>query len=246
MLSGDLNPALDRVGIAGAGESMLNTAMMVYALHPLVDWARRRNQEPLAAEWSAWERTLREAVSEAYGRNAFVRAYTDTGDPVGDGTDTAFAEAQAWAVIARCGTDTQRAEALDTLVRSSGDTGLPALTVPYGVPPQDVSSWRTAPGDGWNGGFCAVTAAWCVWALAAERRMADALAEWERATIRRRAALNPKTAVPWLTNVAETASHLAGGRAGGSVLGDSAQSGNVPDILSVAWSEFALHMALRE
>jgi cellobiose phosphorylase len=244
LLAGDCDPTLDRVGVGGIGESALNTVMMIYALDALTDRARRRKEERLAANWSAWTRALRAAMDEHHGERVFIRAFTDQGMPVGDGNDTIFTDVQAWAVLARCGTEARRQEALTAVLTAAGEAPVPTLSIPLALPAPGISSRRIAPGDPGNGGFSMTTAAWLIRALAREHRHREALAVWERCAIRRRAAAPGYPPAPFLTNAPRTASRHAGARAGGPALGFDAPHWAGPDIRATAWHEFALAAAL--
>jgi hypothetical protein len=188
LLAGDWNGALDCGGRAGAGESVLNTVQYCAALRSLVEVLRRSGHGAQAERLDAWQRPLAAAVGDAYRGQAFLRGYTDVGTAIGDpASGPLFIDVQAWAVLARCGTVTQRREALDAVLAACGERPLTVLSAPY------PSSWPAAlsragvlPGEGLNAGISLLEAAWFLQALALEGRTAEAMNRYQDLCLRRR------------------------------------------------------------
>ena len=198
MLAGDWDGILDRAGIAGVGESSLNTAILCVALRSLSDVCRLQHDGALADRLDAWARELLEALGEAFANGAFLRGYTDAGTPIGKPPDDpVFTNVQAWAILARAGTVSQRQLALDTILTACGESPLRLLTIPYpGSLPDELSSHAVRPGYGANAGVGLMEAAWFIQALAMEDRVPEALAAYTRLCLRRRAAGNSPPAFP--------------------------------------------------
>jgi len=248
ILAGDWSGYLNRVGVEGKGESVLNTAMAAFALHRFAELARRRDETRLADQVDEWNQQLRMAVADAFDGRFFRRAYTDAGRPVGSQAEQrVFTDVQAWAVLARCGTVQQRAHALESVIEGSsgGSRPVPVVSRPYPVSaPQDISTASCLPGEGENGGVSMAVAGWFIWALALEGNIETAFREWERTTIRRRSAESEELAAPLLSNLASLASAEAGRLAGTGGSRDLIQSGPLPNAHAVAWQSFALRRIL--
>ena len=247
LLAGDWNRFLDKAGALGQGESVLNTAMLCYALRPLVDIARRREDNELAEDAAAWHRRLAEAVGEAFDGGWFIRAYTDHGTSIGNAASgRLFADVQAWAVLARCGTPTQRAQALRaTLERCASEEGLTSLSRPYPCPPPaEISSIQLLSGDRENGGVSAAVWAWLIWALATEGQKEKAFPQWELASLRQRSA-GARPLPPELVTASEwTSSGATGGRAGLPAPVDGLAGDCFPAAAAFAWQGFAMRKLL--
>ncbi len=248
MLAGDWNGALDRVGVGGRGESVLTTAMACYAFQRLSTLARRREQDAFADNVDEWTQALRVAVGEAFDGNWFRRAYTDSGRALGaDVEDRVFVAVQAWAVLARCGTAAQRELALDAVLarRADPDAAIACVSRPFPLPPPDtVSSVALLPGHRENAGVVPPVTAWFVWALACEGRKQQAMHEWERMTIRFRAARATDVPAALLMNLGTVCSTHAGQRSGLWASGTSADEACLPSAHAVAWQDFALRKIL--
>ena len=247
LLAGDWNGLLNQAGTLGQGESVLNTAMLCYALRPLVEVARKREDNELADDAAAWHRGLSEAVGEAFDGGWFIRAYTDRGKSIGNtASGRLFVDVQAWAALARCGTPTQRAQALRaTLELCATDEGVTSLSRAHPCPPPtEVSSAQLLPGDRENGGVSAAVSAWLVWALVTEGLKDRAFPQWELASLRHRSA-GPRPLPPELAAASGwTSSGAAGGRAGLPALVDSLAGNCFPAAGAFAWQGFAMRKLL--
>jgi len=191
MLAGDWCGYLDSAGIHGRGESVLNSAMLCYALRPLHALARERGNARFADVLTAWHRDLSLAVGAAFDREWFVRGFTDQGSSFGSPHQgRCFLDVQSWAVLAKCGSAAHREAALrNALDHNCGDGDPRCLSIPYTVPPPAaVSTSLALPGEDWNAGVRMPEAAWFIWALASERMDEAAMREWEKITVRARLA----------------------------------------------------------
>ena len=194
MLAGDWLGWLNAVGRQGRGESVVNTAMLVYLLPALAQLARHRRDGIFADSLEAWHRDLSAAVGDAFSGRWFDRAYDDDNRSVG-GSENGhlFLDAQAWVALARCGTASQREISLNAALQTaSGSLPPPLIAPPYSFrPPRGVSSHCIRPGHGANGGINLAATAWFIWALVRERRFEDAFRIWPLMTLRHRLALAP-------------------------------------------------------
>jgi hypothetical protein len=244
LLAGDWNGALDRAGRAGAGESVLNTAQFCAALRSLAEVLRRNGLEGSARQLEAWHQPLAAVVGDAFRGHVFLRGYTDVGTAIGDPANgPLFIDVQAWAVLARCGTVSQRREALDAVLAACGERPLTLLTAPY------PSSWPTAvsragilPGEGLNAGISLLEAAWFLEALALEGQTAEALSRYQVLCLRRRCASVERAPFPAVAHA-------------GRVNGPAAQAAAwwpetapaldpAPPGIAVAWQEEVLRAIL--
>ncbi|NOY82757.1 MAG: hypothetical protein GXP31_17300 [Kiritimatiellaeota bacterium] len=248
VLAGDWNGWLDRMGTSGRGESTLNTAMLIWALRPVIDTARRREDPVLADRLEDWRQQLAEAVAEAFDGNRFVRGYTDQGRPVGAGpNEPVFADAQAWAVLARCGTTLYRDKALQFVLETClTSAGIAALSTPYPPPPpEDVSSFSTCPGLGENGGVSATVNAWMAWALASEGRADLGFRVWEAASLRRRTT-GSDALPPALVGVTDWLNGPGCPLGGGLPAGVAENGGPWPEAAAFAWRAFGMRRLLEK
>ena len=134
MLGGDWSAVLNRAGRGGVGESVLNTAVLCTALRTLADLCRGQGVSDFADRAASACAAFSQAVGDTFVEGAFLRAYTDAGSPVGDPREgPVFLDVQAWAVLGRCGTVTQRKEALDTVLNACQGHSLTVLTKPFPV-----------------------------------------------------------------------------------------------------------------
>ena len=243
MLAGDWNGYLNRVGTEGRGESVLNSALTCYALQRLIGIAHHRGDDEWAEEMENWHQKLRIAVGEAFEDFWFRRAYTDAGRPLGARVeDRIFTAVQAWAVLARCGTARERELALTaTLEHQQTEPAAAMISRPFALPPPvDVSDMAVLPGERENGGVSMPVTAWFIWALAREGRREQALKEWERFALRRRAAETPDLPAALAANLDFCASGHASRRQGVCGIRDSTETTWLPSAHAVAWQGFAL------
>ena len=244
LLAGDGNGALNQAGRAGAGESVLSSAQFCAALHTLTELFRHAGRKAHAERLDTWQRELSSAVADAFQDGAFLRGYTDTGAAIGrPGSGPVFLDVQAWAVLARCGTVSQREEALNAILTACEGGPLTALTSPYPTTwPAGLSRTAILPGEGLNAGVSLLEAAWFLQALAIEGRSAEALACYQALSLRRRAAAENRAPFPAVAHA-------------GRVNGPAAQAwawwpdtapafDPAPDAAAVAWQEEVLRAIL--
>lgn len=244
LLAGDWNGALDRAGRAGAGESVLTTAQFAAALRGLAVVLRQADCRSAAERFDTWQREAAAAVGDAFRNGAFLRGYSDTGEAFGDpASGPVFAEVQAWAVLARCGTVTQRREALDRVLGAGAGAPITSLTAPY------PSSWPSAlchaailPGEGHNAGIGLLEAAWFLQALALEGRGVEALARFQELTLRRRAAGDARPPLPAILWAARVNGPAAQARAWWPETSPAVDA--LPPAFAVAWEEEVLRALL--
>ncbi len=242
MLAGDWNGYLNRVGVDGKGESVLNTAMTCYALQRLEEIARTREEFDFADQLSVWNQKLRMAVGDAFDGAVFLRAYSDNDYPVGTAAESRiFPAVQAWAVLACCGTADQRKLALANTLKEKTEPAIAMISRPYPLPPpHHISDLALAPGEGENAGIAMAVAAWFVWALASEGHRDLALQEWERLSVRRRAAEAQDLPAALLTNLSFCDSSHARHQAGLCAVRELQRGACLPTAHAVAWQDFAL------
>ncbi len=178
-------------GTSGRGSSTLNTAMFVFAVHAINGMSETSTGDAFFdTETKAFVDALSVAVNENAVQEWFIRGFDDDGLVVGGVDDGRIhMEVQAWALLARCGTASDRqnvAGRLIDLMRST-EPGLPTLSCPLRMDAMrnvSAATW-TIPGTGLNGGFSPVVNAWAVWALVCEGRVGEALECWETQSLRR-------------------------------------------------------------
>ena len=243
ILAGDSNGFLNCVGREGRGESVLNTAMALYALDRLESLARHRRDVRFADEIAGWAGELRAAAGRAFDQGWFCRASTDDGQLLGGATDDRlFLDVQAWALLARCGTTEQREAAVEnTLARNQTETGLSLLSNPYPLPPPEEVSDRPLPaGDGENGGVSLPVTAWFVWGLASQGRRDLASSVGETLSLRRRQQEHPELSPAQRAALPLFSSSRAGQRAGGPGFRAVQPHWALPELQALAWLDFAL------
>jgi cyclic beta-1,2-glucan synthetase len=172
--TGDWNDGMNRVGIAGHGESVwmgwfLHAALMRFA--PIAD---RRDDSERAAAWRAHAFTLQQAIErEAWDGDWYRRGYYDDGSPLGSvASDECRIDsiAQSWAVISGAGERGRAVRAMaavDTqLVNRSG--GLLQLFTPaFDHSAHDPGYIKAyPPGLRENGGQYTHASTWSVLAFA--------------------------------------------------------------------------------
>ncbi len=246
ILAGDSCAFLNGVGAAGQGESVLNSAMLVYALARLADLARDLGNTLFADQAMVWHQLLSRAVGEAFDDNWFCRAFDDKGKAVGGSQEQRlFLDVQTWAVLAKCGTSAQRETALrQALERNCQGDYVCSLSRPYGLPaPESVSRVALLPGDGENGGMLLPQVALFCWALVEQHMTEFALKPWENMAIRKRLGLDDAPGLAALHSHFEFSSQFAGCRSGGAGLAaDRGTAGLAAH--AVAWQTFAMHKIL--
>ncbi len=211
--AGDWNDYLFPMGRAGRGESMMNTGMAARAFGKFAELAGQRGQTQLQEEAAGAAEALRRSAEAVFDQTHFPRGFTDDGRPVGSPADNrCFINAQSWAALGGCGTAEQRKSALRHALKAChARRGLTLLDRPFASPPPaDVSSLPIPGGEGENGGVWPQAVAWFVWALAEEGLAEDAMAVWQRSTLRRQAGEFPDTPFGIFNGPDCYNSHLAG------------------------------------
>jgi len=246
--SGDWNPTLTSGGEEGRGESVLTSALCVWAARRLVETAWRRGDEEAAGIFEAWRDEQALAVARAFDGAWFRRAWDASGRPIGTfGSDQLFADVQAWAVLARCGTPEQRRQALDAVLERCLDPcGIRVVSVFFSVPRADPPVVTDPPGVRWNGGVSVLLTAWTVWALCAERRRAESVELWRRMTVLQRAPAGAAGSIPpQLVEVSRFACAAESATPGLPEPPAPDGAGDLlPDVHAVAWQGFALRRLL--
>jgi cyclic beta-1,2-glucan synthetase len=174
MGAGDWNDGLDRVGIAGRGESVWLAWFLVRVLRDMAGLARLLERGPEAEEYLRKADTLGLAIEQAAWDGLwYLRGFYDDGTPLGSSSSEEAridSVAQSWAVLSGGAQDERAGKALESawehLVRE--DEGLVLLL----APPFDRSSQEPGyikgypPGVRENGGQYTHAALWLAAAFA--------------------------------------------------------------------------------
>lgn len=244
---GDWNDYLSYVGTQGRGESMMNTGMACCALSRLLPLARERDLE-FADECERLLSRLRQAAEKGFDQGWFVRGYTDEGKPFGTfAEDRVFINAQSWCVLGGCGTRAMQELAMRAVLEKCHTSlGLTLMSRSFSCPPPpEVSSCPIPPGDGENAGIWPQTVHWVVWALAELGWKTEALAVWERMSLRNHARLYPEVPFGIFNGPDCYSSHHAGDRTGWTQVELLARSKFPPMNPIVAWQAFGLQHILQ-
>lgn len=249
LLAGDWCGWLDRAGREWRGESVVTTAMAVYAAERLARWARHRGDTTAAALFETARDEYRRAVGDAFDARAgwFRRGHADSGAAIGDtGDGRLFLDAQAWAVLACCGTQVQRESALEHALAANGAAaGLALVSPPWPPPPDPALTSRFLPsGEGPNGGVSQAANAWLVWALAATGRREAAIGLVEKMALRARLAEIGASRLPHLQENPWCNGPAAGAREGGPALAVAESATGCPASAPAVWFLFALRRAM--
>ncbi|NLF17862.1 MAG: hypothetical protein GX595_11485, partial [Lentisphaerae bacterium] len=244
LLAGDALGALDEAGRAGAGESVLTTAQVVAALRGLSDALRSTPWRDLAERLDALQRRLAPALEEAFRDGAFLRGYNDAGEAFGDAANgPVFTDVQAWVVLARGGTLSQRRAALDRVLSACGDGPLTTLSRPFPASwPRGLCQAAILPGDGANAGIGLMEAAWFLQAMALEGRHAEALARFQCLALRPRAAAAGRPGFPGICRAGRCQGPAARSRAWWPA--EEPGVDDPPEAVPIAWEEAVLQSLL--
>lgn len=193
MGAGDGFPLLDQVGRHGCGESFTATAQFVYALDLWLMLEPQLTDRPTLPMERArlWVPNLRKALGEAFVNGVFIRAFDDTGSPVGANADGDgwYLDAQAWGLLTNCGSAAQRAAVLARLVAGAASHALPVVSKAYQLPfPKSLGSRSDLPGVAANGGIDTFAWACAVWAMSESGAKDSALQQWRKLSLRGRMA----------------------------------------------------------
>ncbi len=249
LLAGDWCGWLDRAGRDWRGESVVTTAMAVYAAERLARWARNYGDSTAATLFELARDEYRQAVGDAFDADAgwFRRGYADSGAGIGDAGDgRLFLDAQAWAVLACGGTMAQRNAALDHALATNGAAaGLALVSLPWPPPPEPTLTSQFLPsGEGPNGGVSQAANAWLGWALATAGRREAAMALVEKMALRARLAEIGASRLPHLQENLWCNGPATGVREGGPALAFAESATGCPATAPAAWFLFALRRAL--
>ncbi|MDF3056004.1 MAG: cyclic beta 1-2 glucan synthetase [Rariglobus sp.] len=239
---GDWNDYLSFVGARGFGESMMNTGMACCALDRLIPLARARDPR-FAKECEERLASLRAAATAAFDGRWFVRGYTDDGLPFGTlAEDRVFLNAQTWCVLGGCGTPAMRESAMRAVLeKCHSELGLTLMSRPYPCPPPvEISTCPIPAGEGENAGIWPQTVHWAIWALTELGWNDEALAVWERISLRNHARLHPEVPYGIFNGPDCYSSHHAGEREGWTQVEMLERAKFPPMNPMVAWQTFSL------
>jgi hypothetical protein len=246
LLAGDTSPFLNAAGRGGAGESVLNAALLCFALRDLGEIARLRHEQTMSEQLSHWYQALQSAVGNCFDQGWFVRAYTDRGKAIGGSQDgRLFLDVQAWAVLAKCGTVDQRRQALQSaLIHNLHGHSLCCVSPPYPIPaPESISRSCVLTGEGANGGVSLPCLAWFVWALSEEGLTEEAHRQWRSGTLRERLISEPGASPASVHARGEFNSPLAGHRYGTAPC--ASDSNLLPKAAATAWQSFGMSQIIK-
>jgi cellobiose phosphorylase len=120
MGGGDWNDGMDRVGIAGRGESVWLAFFLVLALRRFAPLAAARGDAVRAETYAAHAVALTQAIEDhAWDGHWWRRAYTDDGTPLGSAANAECqidSLPQSWSVLAGVGDPQRREEAIDAAI----------------------------------------------------------------------------------------------------------------------------------
>jgi cyclic beta-1,2-glucan synthetase len=187
MMSGDWCDKMDRVGMAGRGESVWLGWFLAGALRQFISYAETRGDTQRVGLWTAHLEKLKAAIETAgWDGEYYRRGYYDNGAPLGSSQseeDKIDSIAQSWSVLSGEG-NPERSEmamkaVLDKLVDEEGKF-IRLLTPPFVKPVNDPGVIKAyPPGVRENGGQYTHAATWAVLALARMGRAEDAWRAFE-------------------------------------------------------------------
>ncbi|MCV3768740.1 GH36-type glycosyl hydrolase domain-containing protein [Rhizobium sp. TRM95796] len=182
ILGGDWNDGMNRVGIAGKGESVWLGWFMIKALDAMSAFAEARGDQPHADAWRAHRSALKAAIEDdGWDGDWYRRGYFDDGSPLGSATSDECridSIAQSWGVLSGGADPARSARAMDSVVNRLIDpeAGLIRLfTPPFEHSDEDPGYIKSyPPGVRENGGQYTHAAIWVAYALAEMGRSDDA------------------------------------------------------------------------
>ena len=174
MGTGDWNDGMNRVGVAGAGESVWLGWFLYAALTAFIPLARAREPSERAETWAAHASALRASLErEAWDGEWYRRAFFDNGEPLGSAADAECridSIAQSWAALSGAAAPERAVAAMGAVAREliRPDEGLALLFAPpFDKPVQDPGYIKGyPPGVRENGGQYTHAALWSVMAFA--------------------------------------------------------------------------------
>ncbi|MBB1251565.1 hypothetical protein H2O14_25500 [Rhizobium sp. G21] len=182
ILGGDWNDGMNRVGIAGKGESVWLGWFLIKALDALSGIAEARGDQTHASAWRAHRSALKAAVeADGWDGDWYRRGYFDDGSPLGsvDSDECRIDSiAQSWGVLSGRADPVRAAQAMDSVFDELVDpeAGLIRLfSPPFEHSDKDPGYIKSyPPGVRENGGQYTHAAIWAAYALAEMGRSDDA------------------------------------------------------------------------
>ncbi|MEX2532339.1 MAG: glucoamylase family protein [Nitriliruptoraceae bacterium] len=172
--AGDWNDGMNRVGVAGQGESVWLAWFLITNLRAFVPIAQSRGDSERAARWQQSAEQIRAAVEEhAWDGQWYRRAYFDDGTPLGSiANDECQIDSipQSWAVMSGAGDEVRARLAMESALRrlKRPDDHLMLLFAPpfdrTELDPGYIKGY--APGLRENGGQYTHAATWSIVASA--------------------------------------------------------------------------------
>ena len=160
MGGGDWNDALDGIGEKGKGESVWLGFFLYDILEKLIPILKKQGRTPKAQEYETWADGLRAALNhEAWDGAWYLRAFWDSGEPLGSSTSAACKIdliSQAWAVLSGAGDRHKAKMAMESALsrlKKEKENVLALLTPPFDNPasyPGYIQGYQ--PGIRENGG----------------------------------------------------------------------------------------------
>jgi cyclic beta-1,2-glucan synthetase len=172
--TGDWNDGMNRVGVAGRGESVWLGWFLYATLLRFAPIADRRQESATAAVWRKHAYALQQAIErEAWDGDWYRRGYFDDGTPLGSVTSDECridSIAQSWAIISGAG-ETEHAvkamSAVNAQLVSRSDGLVQLFTPPFDRTPHDPGYIKAyPPGLRENGGQYTHAAMWTTLAFA--------------------------------------------------------------------------------
>jgi cyclic beta-1,2-glucan synthetase len=182
ILGGDWNDGMNRVGIAGKGESTWLSWFLISALKAMSPHAEERGDRLRAAAWAVHAQSLKAAIeTNAWDGDWYRRGYFDDGSPLGSSeSDECCIDsiAQSWSVLSGAADASRAQKAMDSVKARLIDpeAGIVRLfTPPFEHSEQDPGYIKSyPPGVRENGGQYTHAAIWVAYAFARMGRADDA------------------------------------------------------------------------
>ena len=182
MGGGDWNDGLNRVGIAGRGESIWLGWFLYATLARFIPICQQLGDEARVEQYRQRMRQLRIALEDhGWDGEWYLRAYYDDGHPLGSQKSQEYqisSIAQSWAVLSGASGGQRTQQAINSLwhhlVRPAEQLAL-LFTPPFNQTDQDPGYIKGyPPGLRENGGQYTHAATWAAWACASLGRGSDA------------------------------------------------------------------------
>lgn len=179
MGSGDWNDGFNRVGEQGQGESVWLAMFLAIALDRFAPFCRARQDEERAARYEAAAQGYRQAADACFDGDHYLRAFLDSGAPLGKtGAEACAVDSLTQSFAVLCGLPAERTgPALDAALRELEDEehGLVRLFAPSFEKPDSRVGYTASypPGVRENGGQYTHAAVWLAIALLEAGRTED-------------------------------------------------------------------------